>query len=167
MKDILQDIVKHTHSLGFIDLVKIVGEATKTEMDAMAEDRSVVVKAEFNKPVAEMNGTFGMPNLGKLDIILKCPEYKEKAKITVLKGTRNGAEVPTGIHFENEKGDFKNDYRFMNAEIINEKLKTVKFKGVKWHVEIEPTVASVQRFNFQSIANTEHNSFVVRTENND
>jgi hypothetical protein len=24
----------------------------------------------------------------------------------------------------------------------------------------------VQRFNFQSIANTEHNSFVVRTENN-
>ena len=46
--------------------------------------------------------------------------------------------VPTGIHFENEKGDFKNDYRFMNAEIINEKLKTVKFKGVKWDVEIEP-----------------------------
>ena len=36
MKDILQDIVKHTHSLGFIDLVKIVGEDTKTEMDAMA-----------------------------------------------------------------------------------------------------------------------------------
>ena len=43
MKDILQDIVKHTHSLGFIDLVKIVGDDTKTEMDAMAEDRSVVV----------------------------------------------------------------------------------------------------------------------------
>ena len=53
----------------------------------------------------------------------------------------------------------------MNAEIINEKLKTVKFKGVKWDVEIEPTVAGVQRFNFQSVANTEHNSFVVRTDN--
>ena len=84
--------------------------------------------------------------------------------ITMKTGERNGAKVPTGIHFENEKGDFKNDYRFMNAEIINEKLKTVKFKGVKWDVEIEPSVASVQRFNFQSIANTEHNSFVVRTE---
>ena len=66
----------------------------------------------------------------------------------MLSGERNGATVPTGIHFENEKGDFKNDYRFMNAEIINEKLKTVKFKGVKWDVEIEPTVASVQRFNW-------------------
>ena len=165
MIDILKDIVKHTHGLGFLDLVKITGDSKETGIDSMAEDRSVILQGSFHKPQAEMTGTFGMPQLGKLDIHLKCPEYKEKAKITVLSGNRNGAEVPTGIHFENEKGDFKNDYRFMNAEIINEKLKTVKFKGVKWDVEIEPTVASVQRFNFQSIANTEHNSFVVRTEN--
>ena len=167
MIDILRDIVKHTHGLGFLDLVKITGTSDETTIDSMAEDRSVILQGSFHKPQTEMDGTFGMPQLGKLDIHLKCPEYKEKAKITVLKGTRNSTEVPTGIHFENEKGDFKNDYRFMNAEIINEKLKTVKFKGVKWDVEIEPTVASVQRFNFQSIANTEHNSFVVRTENND
>ena len=165
MKDILQDIVKHTHGLGFLDLVKISGDGSETAIDSMAEDRSVILQGTFNKPQAEMSGTFGMPQLGKLDIHLKCPEYKDKAKITVITGERNGATLPTGIHFENEKGDFKNDYRFMNAEIINEKLKTVKFKGVKWDVEIEPTVSSVQRFNFQSVANTEHNSFVVRTEN--
>ena len=164
MIDILKDIVKHTHGLGFLDLVKITGDDKDTAIDSMAEDRSVILQGSFHKPQAEMNGTFGMPQMGKLDIHLKCPEYKDKAKITVLSGERNGATVPTGIHFENEKGDFKNDYRFMNAEIINEKLKTVKFKGVKWDVEIEPSVASVQRFNFQSIANTEHNSFVVRTE---
>ena len=164
MIDILKDIVKHTHGLGFLDLVKITGDDKETVIDSMAEDRSVILQGSFHKPQAEMNGTFGMPQMGKLDIHLKCPEYKEKANITVLSGERNGATVPTGIHFENEKGDFKNDYRFMNAEIINEKLKTVKFKGVKWDVEIEPSVASVQRFNFQSIANTEHNSFVVRTE---
>ena len=164
MIDILKDIVKHTHGLGFLDLVKITGDSKETAIDSMAEDRSVILQGSFHKPQTEMSGTFGMPQLGKLDIHLKCPEYKDKAKISVLSGNRNGAEVPTGIHFENEKGDFKNDYRFMNAEIINEKLKTVKFKGVKWDVEIEPSVASVQRFNFQSIANTEHNSFVVRTE---
>ena len=164
MIDILRDIVKHTHGLGFLDLVKIAGTSDETTIDSMAEDRSVILQGSFHKPQSEMVGTFGMPQLNKLDIHLKCPEYKDKAKITVLTGERNGAKVPTGIHFENEKGDFKNDYRFMNAEIINEKLKTVKFKGVKWDVEIEPSVASVQRFNFQSIANTEHNSFVVRTE---
>ena len=62
MKDILQDIVQHTHSLGFVELVKIVGDDTATSMDAMAEDKSVVVKAEFKKAVPEMKGTFGMPN---------------------------------------------------------------------------------------------------------
>ena len=164
MIDILKDIVKHTHGLGFLDLVKISGSTEETAIDSMAEDRSVILQGSFHKPQTEMSGTFGMPQLGKLDIHLKCPEYKDKANITVLSGERAGATVPTGIHFENEKGDFKNDYRFMNAEIINEKLKTVKFKGVKWDVEIEPLVASVQRFNFQATANTEHNSFVVRTE---
>ena len=164
MIDILKDIVKHTHGLGFLDLVKISGTDKETAIDSMAEDRSVILQGSFHKAQEDMSGTFGMPQLNKLDIHLKCPEYKDKANITVIKGERNGTNVPTGIHFENEKGDFKNDYRFMNAEIINEKLKTVKFKGVKWDVEIEPSVASVQRFNFQSVANTEHNTFVVRTE---
>ena len=164
MIDILKDIVKHTHGLGFLDLVKITGTSDSTAIDSMAEDRSVILQGSFHKAQSGMIGTFGMPQLNKLDIHLKCPEYKDKANISVITGTRNGAETPTGIHFENEKGDFKNDYRFMNAEIINEKLKAVKFKGVKWDVEIEPTVSSVQRFNFQSVANTEHNSFVVRTQ---
>ena len=164
MIDILKDIVKHTHGLGFLDLVKITGTESETAIDSMAEDRSVILQGSFHQPQPGMAGTFGMPQLNKLDIHLKCPEYKDKANITVVKGNRNGAETPVSIHFENEKGDFKNDYRFMNAEIINEKLKTVKFKGVKWDVEIEPTVAGVQRFNFQATANTEHNTFVVRTE---
>ena len=163
MKDTLLDIVKHTHALGFLNLVKIVSDNKESTIESMADDRSVIMKGKFHKPIG-IDGTFGMPQLGKLDIHLKCPEYKDKAKISVLSGERNGSTVPTGIHFENEKGDFKNDYRFMNAEIINEKLKTVKFKGVKWDVEIEPSVASVQRFNFQATANTEHNSFVVRTD---
>jgi len=132
MIDILKDIVKHTHGLGFLDLVKITGTESETAIDSMAEDRSVILQGSFHKPQPEMAGTFGMPQLNKLDIHLKCPEYKDKANITVVKGNRNGAETPVSIHFENEKGDFKNDYRFMNAEIINEKLKTVKFKGVKW-----------------------------------
>ena len=57
----------------------------------MAEDRSVILQGSFHKPQTEMSGTFGMPQMGKLDIHLKCPEYKEKANITVLSGERNGA----------------------------------------------------------------------------
>ena len=164
MKDTLQDVVQHTHSLGFIDLVKVVGDDQSTQIDAMAEDRSVVVKSQLKSPVSEFKGTFGMPNLGKLDILLKLPVYKDNAKITVNEQERNGETVPVGLHFENESNDFKNDYRFMNAEIVNEKLKSVKFRGVNWHVNIKPTMPAVQRLNFQAQANSEENVFTVTTE---
>ena len=164
MKDILQDIVGHTHNLGFLNIVKITGDDKKTSIDSMADDRSVIMYAETANPYADMVGVFGMPQMNKLKYLLDCPEYKEDAKIEVTKAERNGDTIPTGLHFENKAGDFRNDYRFMNTEIINEKLKTVKFRGVKWDVEINPTVQAIQRFNFQAQANNEHTTFLDKTD---
>ena len=165
MKDILQDIVAHTHALGFLNIVKVNGDDAQTGIDSMAEDRSVILQANTKTAQIEMKGTFGMPNLNKLDIHLKCPEYKDGATIDVVRADRNGVQIPVGIHFENAAGDFKNDYRFMNAEIINEKLKTVKFKGANWDVEVNPTLGSVQRFKMQATANAEETVFTVITDN--
>ena len=164
MKDHLLDIVAHTHALGNISLVKIVGNESETVIESIAEDRSVILQAKFITPVKEFAGVFGMPNLGKLHTILNIPEYKENAKITVTRQDRNGEMVPTGIHFENEEADFKNDYRFMSAEIVNDQLKTVKFKGVKWNVDIVPSVAAIQRMRFQANANSEETTFIAKTE---
>jgi hypothetical protein len=164
MKDILQDIVSHTQNLGFLTTVKITGAEDKTEVFSMAEDRSVIMTAETAAPYPDMIGTFGMPQLNKLKYLLDGNEYKEDAKITITTADKNGETIPVGIHFENKHGDFKNDYRFMNQEIINEKMKTVKFRGVKWDVEIEPSVASVQRFNFQAGANSEQTTFLAKTD---
>lgn len=166
MKDILQDIVTHTHSLGIIPLVKITSDKDTTDIEAMAEDRSVIVNAKTKAPVGTFTGVFGMPNLNKLAIHLACPEYKEKAKITVTSAERNGETVPTGLHFENETGDFQNDYRFMNTEIVNEKLKTVKFRGAEWNIEFEPSAAAIQRLKFQANANSEETVFQVSTSDN-
>jgi hypothetical protein len=164
MKDILQDIVAHTHSLGFLPLVKITGEKATTTIESMAEDRSVIVTAKTKSPVEEFDGVFGMPNLDKLAQHLKNPEYKENAKIEVVKQQRNGVEIPTNLHFENAAGDFVNDYRFMNSDIINEKLKTVKFKGATWDIDFEPALASIGRLKLQAAAHTEENVFQVKTE---
>lgn len=165
MKDILQDIVAHTHSLGFLPLVKIAGTDKTTIIESMAEDRSVIVTATAHSAVTEFVGTFGMPNLDKLNLHLKNPEYKENAKIVVSTATKNDEIVPIGLHFENAAGDFQNDYRFMNADIINEKLKTVKFKGASWEVEFKPSVASIQRLKLQADAHNDEHVFQVRTEN--
>jgi hypothetical protein len=164
MQDLLRDIVSHTHSLGFLNIVKITGSDDKTLIDSMAEDRTVIMQAETSTPNPDMIGVFGMPQLNKLKYLLDGPEYKENAKIDIVKATKNDEEIPVGIHFENSAGDFKNDYRFMNTEIINEKLKTVKFKGVKWDVTVKPALQSIQRFNFQAGANNEHTTFLAKTD---
>jgi hypothetical protein len=165
MKDILQDIVSHTQNLGFLTTVKVTGTESKTVINSMADDRSVIMEAETASPHPDMIGVFGMPQLNKLKYLLDGAEYKEGANITIVSADRNGETVPVGIHFQNKDGDFKNDYRFMNTEVINEKMKTVKFRGVKWDVELEPTVASVQRFNFQAGAHSEHPTFLAKTDN--
>jgi hypothetical protein len=165
MKDILQDIVSHTQNLGFLTTVKVTGTENSTTINAMADDRSVIMEATTANPYPDMLGVFGMPQLNKLKYLLDGSEYRDDAKISVTFADRNGETIPVGIHFENKDGDFKNDYRFMNTEVINEKMKTVKFRGVKWDVELEPSVASVQRFNFQAGAHNEHPTFLAKTDN--
>ena len=163
MKDILQDVVSHTHSLGFITTLKVVAEQ-ETSIESMAEDRSVVLSATTHSPVSEFVGTFGMPDLNKLAYHLKNPEYKENAKIDVVTDERNGEVMPTHIHFENASGDFENDYRFMNKAIIEEKLKSVKFKGSSWNVELEPSIQSIELMKLMAGAHSEETVFQVKTE---
>jgi hypothetical protein len=166
MKDFLQDLVAHTHSLGFLPLVKVTATNKETKIESMAEDRSVILNAVTHTPVDNFEGVFGMPNLNKLDLHLRCPEYKENAHISVVTQERNGETIPTGLHFQNALGDFENDYRFMNQDIINEKLKSVKFKGSTWDVEFQPTIAAIQRLKFQAAAHTEETVFQVTTKDN-
>lgn len=164
MRDYLLDIVKNTYGLGIVDLVKITSNAESTHIDAIAEDRSVIIQAKTNQPVAEFNGVFGMPNLGKLNTILNIPEYAKDAKISLKYEDRNGETVAAGLHFENAAGDFKNDYRFMAQGIIEDRVKSVKFQGAKWDVDFEPSQAAIQRLKFQANANSEETTFIAKTE---
>lgn len=164
MKDHLLDLVEHTHDLGVIDLIKIVGDDKSTVINGIAEDRSVIVDGTFAGPVADFIGTFGMPNLSKLKILLNLEPYKENAKLTI---TRKDSGVLDQLTFENADGDFKNSYRFMATEVINEKLKTVKMKPVTWNIEFVPTIAAIQRLKMQATANAEEVNFKAKTDGND
>ena len=164
MKDYLLDLVEHTYDLGCIDLIKITGTDKETTVLGIAEDRAVVVEGKFNNPVADFIGTFGMPNLDKLKIILNLQEYKENEVISVQ---RKSSGEPEAITFTNSTGDFKNNYRFMVSAIVGDKLKNVTFKEPTWHVEFEPTVAGIQRLKWQAQANADEKLFQARTDKND
>lgn len=164
MKDQLNDIISHTVQLGFIDLIKVIGTDTTTAINAIAEDRSVIINGKFKEPHADFIGTFGMPNLGKLKTIVGFEEYDENAKITMTQQTRDGVTVPSAIHFETQSGDFVNDYRLMSQSIVEEKVKSVKFAGAAWNVEFEPKVVNIQRLKKQAGANSESLTFVTKTD---
>ena len=67
MQDILKDIVKHTHSLGIIQAAKVTTDDTGTTIDAMDDDRTVVLRGKLHTPVNEFKGKFGLGRLGVLN----------------------------------------------------------------------------------------------------
>ena len=164
MRDHLLDLVSHTLDLGCIEQVKITGTDAETNIAGLAEDRSVVVEGSFAGPVADFIGTFGMPNLAKLKILLNLQEYKEDAQLII---NRRADGALDQLNFVNKAGDFKNSYRFMAAEVANERIKTVKFKGANWGIEFEPSAAAIQRLKMQAQANAEENNFQAKTEDGD
>jgi len=164
MRDYLIDLVRHTHDLGTIDLVKISGDDAGTNINAMATDQTVVLNAKFKDKINDFSGTFGMPNLNNLKTILNTQEYVNDARITVTRQNRNDAEVPVGLHFDNKTGDFSNDYRFMSQEMVNEKLNVGTFKGADWDVEFNPTDLNIQRLKMQSQINPAETKFSTITK---
>jgi len=167
MKDILQDIVAHTHSLGVLQLIKINTDTNTTKIVAVADDRRVLLLGETHERVAEFEGTFGMGHLEKLSFLLKNPEYQEDAKLEVMKEQdENGNEYLSYLHFENLLGDFQNDYRFINHVIIDNKIADYKFNGAAWELEFEPTITSISRLKLMATTHSEETTFRIHSDNN-
>lgn len=167
MKDQLLDIVRNTFDLGFVSAVKITGTDKATQLDALSDDQTVVISATMHQPVTEFQGLFGMPNLDKLKTILNLDVYRDHAAITVTRQDRSGTGVmePVGLHFVNASSDFQNNYRFMTAAVVTEKLKTaIPKKAPTWVIEFEPTVSGLQRLKMQSQVHSDQRLFTVKTD---
>lgn len=168
MKDILQDIIEHTRALEGIDLIRVNGSQTETEIVANAEDRSVMISGLFKNPNSEFIGTFGMPNLTKLSTIIGFDDYDADSKITVLTKDRDGVQTPDTIHFETKDGSFVNDYRLMGSNVITEKVKKpIMTTAITFNVEFSPSIAAIQRLKKQASANSEENTFVTKVDGTD
>jgi hypothetical protein len=164
MKQILDDIVQHTHLMGLFPALKIhTNENNETIIESMAEDKSVVLQAITNSPIPDFNYTFGMGNIEKLNTLLKCPEYKDDPIIKVIKSDKDDQKLPIAIEFNNKNNDFKNHYRLMNTEIINEKLKSIRLKQIYWEIDFEPSDTSMQKFKYQVALNNQEKNFSVTT----
>jgi hypothetical protein len=151
-RDAIQDIVKHTAGLGFIQVVKLTGTDTETQLDAMDTDRSVIVTGALHNQLEDLkNHEIGLGNMGFLGGVVSLPNYQEEgATVDIISRERNGETSPDHLMFKDTHGN-KDQYRFMSKEIVDQALQTVKFKGVEWNVTFEPTKAKVSEL--QQVAN--------------
>lgn len=166
MKDYLVDIVKHTVGLGCFDNLRIDGTDKETKISSTEKERTVVLRAKLHGMIPEFEGLFGIPNLPLLNTILNIPEYQnEDSKLTVERKAVSGVEQPTSIKFENGVGDFKNEFRLMASNIIENIEPLLKFNVTSWPTSFEPTVAAQQRLKYQTSAHPEEKAVTFRVEN--
>ena len=147
LKDVLLDVVKHTNGLGFIEAVKIEGTTSETSISAMDVERTVMLYGQLHNAVSEFEGTFGAANLGFLNWLLNW-EYlnDDGSSLSVVRKERNSVEQPEELEFKGSAGSpwF---YRFMSGALVEEQLRTVRFKGADWNIEFQPSQKSIQLFN--------------------
>jgi hypothetical protein len=172
MRDILKDIVKHTHSLGIIQAVKVTTDDTTTTLDAMDDERTVVLRAKMHKRVDKFAGKFGMGRLGVLSGYLAYETSNADgtlvgADIEVGTAERNGEIVPSELAFS-MKGVFDSTYRVIVSELVDAQIKTANFKGASWDVEVMPSKKAVKDLQtFAGILGSYDPLFTVKTEGTD
>ena len=158
--NILKEIVTYTTSAD-LDLVKITGTATETVMEAINIHKSVVLQAKFRQAIPEFIGTVGLPNLGKLSVILNIPEYRENSQVSTT--ALSGGGLAT-IEFNNQFNDFANTYRLMDSAVVNNQISSMTFKEPAWNLDFEPLNANVQKFRYQTQALSDSVQFQTFTK---
>ena len=76
IKDIMKDVLKHTHGLGIFEMVKISGDVEKTTVETVDADKTVIFKGETHNPYPEfVDSTVGLSRMGVLHGLLQYPGF--------------------------------------------------------------------------------------------
>ena len=100
IKDILKDVIKHTHSLGIYDMVKVTGSLEETKIETVDAEKTVIFKGKAHNPVADfIDATVGLSRMSVLDGYLKYPGFdNENATVEVVSQKRNEVDVPVELN---------------------------------------------------------------------
>lgn len=165
IKDTLKDILRHTHSLGIFEMVKITGTLEETNVETVDADKTVIFKGKTVNPVADfVDATVGLSRMSVLDGYLKYPGFDDAdATVAVVSQNRNGTDTPVEISFVANDGTDAN-YRFMLADVVNQQLKEIKFRGAEFDINIVPTAKNLKDLGyFNSVLGSFESNFSPRT----
>ena len=167
IKDTMKDVIRHTHDLGIFEMVKIKGTAETTEVETVDADKTVIFKGVMNNPVPDfIDATVGLSRMGVLKGYLQYPDFDaEDATVSVKTQERNEETVPVEVEFVSANGTDAH-YRFMLADVINQQLKDIKFKGAEFEVNIVPTQKMMKDLTyFNTVLAAYEANFSPKTDN--
>jgi len=164
--DSMKDIIKHTNSLGFIDMVKIVGTAADAKIEAIDVDKTVVIFGSMYQPITGIDMTVGLSRIAVLKGCIDFPLFSgDKASVDVVTELRNAVTVPTELKFASGAGHTAN-YRFMSETMVNEQIKVPAFKGAAWNITIDPEKKKIAELAYwQGTLGGFEKRFVVSVDN--
>lgn len=159
--DQFKDIVKHTHQLGFIEMVKVVGTDKEAKIEAIDADKTVVVYGDMYQPIKDIEATVGLSRLAQLKGFI---DLHDKSTVSVVSEVRGSISVPTELKFDNGEGEVA-AYRFMSETMANEQIKVPPFKGAVWNVTLKPEKKKIDRLSaYQGILGGFEKRFIVSTD---
>lgn len=157
--DQFKDIVKHTHQLGFIEMVKVVGTDKEAKIEAIDADKTVVVYGDLYQPVKDIESTVGLSRMAQLKGFIS---LHDSSVVTVVSENRAGTDLPVELKFDNGEGEVA-AYRFMSETMANEQIKVPPFKGATWNVTLKPEKKKIDRLSAYDGILTD-TRFVVSTD---
>jgi len=166
LADQLRDILRHTHSLSFIDRIKVENGVNIKSID---EDKAVVLYGKLKKPIEDLaDDVVGFSRMGVLDGYLKFPLFaSDNADITIESITKKKQIVPCDIKFDSNDGHVST-YRMMDEPLAEQLIQVPPFKGVPWDVVVEPTQQNLNDLKyFAGILGSHEPLFTVSVKNGD
>ena len=148
---------------------KLTGTVESTEVETVDADKTVIFKGETHQPVPDLvDSTIGLSRMGVLQGNLQYPGYDDATgSVAVVTQERNGEQVPTEVEFKSADGN-EAHYRFMLADVINQQLKSIKFKGAEFDVNVVPTDKNLKDLTyFNSVLGTYEANFSPKTNGTD
>lgn len=164
MRDILNDLIRHTDGLGFLDTVRVDGDENRTNFDSIDNDRTIIMKATTLKPSDELKGSYGISRFNILKGYLKFTGYRTEEATLKMKHRTTGNKDPEELIFSDGNGQ-TSVYRFMNADLL---APVSNFKGKEWDVSFVPDKSKISEFSqLASILSGTEKFFAVKTTKNE
>lgn len=167
--DVFKDVLDHTHGLGIFEMVRIDSSDDATYIETADPEKSVIVKGKANEVVEPLDGSvIGLSRMSVLKGYLQYPGFSgDDATVSVIKQTRNDVEMPAEVEFVDANGTDAH-YRFMSAEVINQQLTQVTFKGADFDVNIVPSDKNISDLDyFNGVLSQFDSTFRPATEGGD